>query len=270
MAARDDRVGFARTSRGDSSAMTRSTWRSQRTLTATLLTLALTITTGWTPAAARTITHERSVVFTTEPVDGIAMSNGVAAARQLAALAASRATDLAADRLSEAALVVSARALYQSRVTASRAAPPAPIVKAKVVVKAKAPTPKYTGKNHFWFPAFGISRAVVFFPCSRTREPDNYLYRWGCAGRNNVYLLGHAATVLRRLHDGFLAGRLHVGMLAVYADGNGRVRTYRVTTWRVVSPVEITWQIAAQKVPSMTIQTCIGLKRLNIRLVAIN
>ena len=62
----------------------------------------------------------------------------------------------------------------------------------------------------------------------------------------------------------------YVGMLAVYADGNGRVRTYRVTTWRVVSPENSEWAIASQRVPSMTIQTCIGLKRLNVRLVAIN
>jgi hypothetical protein len=128
----------------------------------------------------------------------------------------------------------------------------------------------YAGKNHFWFPTFGLNRAVVLFPCSRQREPDNYLYRWGCAGRNNVYLMGHAATVLRRLHDGYLAGRLHVGQLAMYADGNGRVRTYRVTSWRVVSPENSEWAIASQRVPSMTIQTCIGLKRLNVRLVAIN
>ena len=185
---------------------------------------------------------------------------------------------LAEHRASEAALVASARTLLRTGVAASRATEAAPVVKTKAkapAVKAKAPatnapTSKYSGTNHFWFPALGISRAVVLFPCSRKRAPDDYLYRWGCAGRNNAYLMGHASSVLRRLHDAYLGGRLHAGMLAVYADGNGRVRTYRVATWRVVSPTNSAWAIASQRVPSMTIQTCIGLKRLNVRLVAIN
>src|SRR5262245_48273670 len=42
------------------------------------------------------------------------------------------------------------------------------------------------GRNHVWIPALGINRSVESFPCSRTRPPDNYVYRWGCAGRNNV------------------------------------------------------------------------------------
>jgi hypothetical protein len=149
----------------------------------------------------------------------------------------------------------------------------APAAKAKAKAKApvaKAPTAQYSGTNHFWFPALGISKSVHLFPCSRTRAPDDYLYRWGCAGRNNVYVMGHASSVLRRLHDAYLGGRLRVGMRAVYADGNGHVRIYRVTTWRVVSPTNSAWAIASQRVPSMTIQTCIGLKRLNVRLVAIN
>jgi hypothetical protein len=262
--------------------MTQSPWRSHRAPSALLLVLVLGLTTGWTPAGATTRVHERSVAVTTAPVDSVAMSHRVATARQAAFAIASRATGLKAHRASEVVLAVSARTLFQARVAASRAHPAAaakakaPAVKAKAkapVAKApvaKATTTRYVGKNHFWWPAFGISRAVVLFPCSRTRAPDDYLYRWGCAGRNNVYLLGHASSVLRRLHDGYLAGRLHVGMLAVYADGNGRVRTYRVTTWRVVDPMNSEWAIASQRVPSMTIQTCIGIKRLNIRLVAIN
>jgi hypothetical protein len=247
-----------------------------------LLILGLTITTGWTPAGAPAFNDQRSGGFATEPANAIAVPHGSAANPvQLALLAASRLDNLASHRASETSTALSARALYQARVTASRAVAPAkaPVVKAKAPVtkaKAKAPVAKatapttYSGTNHFWFPAFGINRAVVLFPCSRQRAPDNYLYRWGCAGRNNVYLMGHASTVLRRLHDGYLAGRLHVGQLAMYADGNGRVRTYRVTTWRVVDPSNSSWAIASQSVPSMTIQTCIGLKRLNVRLVAIN
>ena len=68
-------------------------------------------------------------------------------------------------------------------------------------------------------------------------------------------------------------GGLHVGMVAVYADGAGRIRAYQVTEWRVVRPTQIAWQIASQPVPSMTLQTCIGANsqyRLNVRLVAMN
>jgi len=79
--------------------------------------------------------------------------------------------------------------------------------------------------------------------------------------------------VLKPLHDAYNAGRLHVGMIALYADGAGHVRAYRVTEWRVVNPVDSAWAIASQPVPSMTLQTCVGPKgvdRLNVRLVAID
>jgi sortase (surface protein transpeptidase) len=61
-------------------------------------------------------------------------------------------------------------------------------------------------------------------------------------------------------------------MLVKYADGSGRVRTYRITTWRVVDPVDSAWALASQKVPSMTLQTCVGRNgddRLNVRLVIV-
>ena len=40
----------------------------------------------------------------------------------------------------------------------------------------------YSGRNHVWIPSLGINRSVAWFACSRSREPDNYVYRWGCAG----------------------------------------------------------------------------------------
>lgn len=130
----------------------------------------------------------------------------------------------------------------------------------------------YSGRNHVWIPSLGIDRPVVLFECTRTRAPDNYMYRWGCAGRNNVYLLGHAWGVFKPLHDAYERGRLEVGMLAIYADGRGRIRAYQVTEWRVVDPVEVHWAIASQPVPSMTLQTCVGPRgalRLNVRLVEV-
>lgn len=130
----------------------------------------------------------------------------------------------------------------------------------------------YSGRNHVWIPSLGISRPVVPFECTRKREPDNYMYRWGCAGRNNVYLLAHAWGVFKPLHDAYERGQLRVGMLAIYADGSGRIRAYEVTEWRVVDPVDSHWAIASQPVPSMTLQTCVGPRgvlRLNVRLVEV-
>jgi hypothetical protein len=128
-----------------------------------------------------------------------------------------------------------------------------------------------SGRNRFWIPSLGLSYPVQPFECSRSRPPDNFIYRWGCAGANNVYILGHAWGVMKPLHDAYVAGRLHVGMIALYADGNGRIRSYRVTEWRVVLPTEVAWQIADQPVPSMTLQTCVGKDsryRLNVRLIS--
>lgn len=132
-------------------------------------------------------------------------------------------------------------------------------------------TAAYSGRNRFWIPSLDMSYPVHLFKCTRKREPDHYMYRWGCAGKNNVYILGHASSVMKPLHDLFERGDLEVGMVALYADRNGHVRAYRVTEWRVVDPVDSHWAIASQPVPSMTLQTCVGkngVDRLNVRLVA--
>lgn len=232
--------------------------------TAALLVLSLAITTGWTSAGPATDRGLRP--------DGIAAEQRLAHER-----AAQAASNLSADRAAEASLASSVTALHLARVIAAQPAP-AP-VRAKAVAKApvvkapaKAAAKTYSGTNHFWFPALGISRSVHLFPCSRQRPPDHYLYRWGCAGTNNVYVMGHASSVFKALHDAYNAGRLRIGMIAKYADGSGRVRTYRITSWRVVDPVDSHWAIASQPVPSMTLQTCVGpngVDRLNVRLVIV-
>ena len=131
----------------------------------------------------------------------------------------------------------------------------------------------YRGRNHFWFPSLGISRAVYSFPCSRTREPDNLVYRWGCAGRNNVYLLGHAWGVFKPLHDAYVGGRLRAGMKAFFADSSGRTHTYVVKWWKLTRPTtSASWAWASQSVPSMTLQTCVGANsqyRVMVRLVEV-
>jgi hypothetical protein len=141
--------------------------------------------------------------------------------------------------------------------------------------RAQAPAaPAYRGRNHVWIPTLGINRSITSFACTRSRPPDNYLYRWGCAGTNNVYLLGHAYSVFKPLHDAYVGGRLKKGMKVFYADGSGRVRTYAVIWWKVTPPTtSASWAWAAQSRPSMTLQTCVGANsayRLMVRLVAVN
>lgn len=130
----------------------------------------------------------------------------------------------------------------------------------------------YRGRNHVWIPSLGIDRSVSAFPCSRSRAPDNLVYRWGCSGRNNVYLMGHAFSVFKPVHDAYVQGRLKKGMQVVYADNNGGVRTYSVIWWKVVRPTTAAaWAWAGQSTPSMTLQTCVGPNgnlRLMVRLVA--
>jgi hypothetical protein len=115
---------------------------------------------------------------------------------------------------------------------------------------------------------------VETFPCDRTRPPDNFAYRWGCAGHNNVYLLGHAYSVFKPLHDAYVGGRLRKGMIVGYADANGRVQRYAVAWWKVTRPTgAASWAWAPQPVPSMTLQTCVGADseyRLMVRLIATN
>jgi len=140
-----------------------------------------------------------------------------------------------------------------------------------------APTPPrtvaYRGRNRVWIPSLGVNLSVSWFPCDRATPPGNLVYRWGCAGSNNVYLLGHAASVFRPLYSAYTSGRLKVGMRVVYADGSGTVRTYAVQYWRVVRPDgDIEWAYAAQSTPSMTLQTCVGTAsqyRLVVRLVQV-
>ena len=133
--------------------------------------------------------------------------------------------------------------------------------------------PSYAGRNHVWIPSLGINRSVAWFACSRSREPDNYVYRWGCAGTNNVYLLGHAWGVFDPLHDAYVSGRLRRGMKAVYADASGKVRTYAVRWWKVVKPTaSASWAWASLPTPSMTLQTCVGAHsqyRLMVRLTQV-
>lgn len=137
-----------------------------------------------------------------------------------------------------------------------------------------AATTTFHGTNHLWIPALGIDRSTSSFACSRSQAPANYVYRWGCAGTNNVYLLGHAYGAFKALHDAYYNGRLRVGLTAVYANGSGTIHTYRVAWWRVVRPTtDAKWAWASLASPGMTLQTCLGANsqyRLMVRLVQVS
>jgi len=177
-------------------------------------------------------------------------------------------------------------AVRQSTPTAANLQPPAPPIRAtlrsattKTTSHTSAQTthhataPSYRGRNHVWIPSLGINKAVQSFPCSRSRPPDAGVYRWGCAGRNNIYLMSHAWSTFRPLHDAYVSGRLHRGLMVWYADGGARVHEYSVVWWRVVAPTTAaSWAWAAQSRPSMTLQTCVGANsqyRLMVRLVRV-
>ena len=127
----------------------------------------------------------------------------------------------------------------------------------------------FAGRNHLWIPALGISRSITFYSCSSSFYPGNRVYRWGCAGSNNVYLFGHASSVFKALHDAYVRGRLSKGMKLYYANATGKVSTYAVSWWKLTTPDNGAWAYAGQSTPSLTLQTCVGAQsqyRLIVRL----
>jgi len=139
---------------------------------------------------------------------------------------------------------------------------------AKSTVKSSG----FRGRNHVWIPALGISRSVSGYACSSSFYPANRVYRWGCAGGNNVYLFGHAHSVFKPLHDAYVGGRLRKGMKVYYAGSDGKVSTYAVRWWRLTTPENGAWAYAGQSRPSLTLQTCVGARsqyRLIVRLTRV-
>jgi hypothetical protein len=184
-------------------------------------------------------------------------------AREAAAEVVHSGVDLASRQRREAGRAP--RAELATPVGASQASTRSP----SNTVRTAAPV-SYHGTNHVWIPSLGINTSVQWFPCSRTRPPDAGVYRWGCAGRNNVYLLSHAWSTFKPLHDAYVRGTLRKGMKVIYANASSQVRTYRVIWWRVTAPTTAaSWAWASLSSPGMTLQTCVGANseyRLMVRL----
>jgi hypothetical protein len=197
--------------------------------------------------------------------DDIALIRDATSSRRVAASPAARTPD-APPRKAKSTKQDDQRST--AKATKTKATPKAP---SKPKARSK---PVYRGTNHVWIPSLGISRSVRWFPCDRQRPPDNYMYRWGCAGANNVYLMGHAYSIMKPLHDAYVSGRLRRGMTAWYADASGRVHAYKVIWWKKTLPTtDAAWAWAAQSRPSMTLQTCVGKNsqyRLMVRLVRVS
>jgi hypothetical protein len=230
-------------------------------------------------ALARSGGDPRSVGAETRPasVEAEAPRNGSGAGRT-----SSRATitDAARDPIARLATASRAtpsaanlRAPAPALAAATRSTTGAPAASSGSGHSAPARPATYHGHNHVWIPSLGINRSVQSFPCSRSRPPDAGVYRWGCAGRNNVYLLSHAWSTFKPLHDAYVRGRLRKGMAVWYADGGGTVHRYSVIWWRVTAPTTAaSWAWAAQSRPSMTLQTCVGSRsqyRLMVRLIQV-
>lgn len=228
--------------------------------------------TGFAIARSITTTPSTSAV-TTAPPSSIAADGRFDAAVEGRPHAPTNPRDASRDDVVTAALApreppsaARVRPLAGTKPPTSRAKPPS--------AKPASDAPAYRGRNHVWIPSLRINAAIRTFPCSRSRPPDAGVYRWGCAGRNNVYLLGHAWSTFRPLHDAYVRGRLHAGMAVWYGDPSGRVREYKVAWWRVVAPTTAaSWAWAAQSRPSMTLQTCVGARsqyRLMVRLLQVH
>ncbi|TMG25152.1 MAG: sortase [Chloroflexi bacterium] len=251
-----------------------------------LLALVIVAAVSGTPVLTASLTHSAPATILA-PVAPAAQEIAPAAAQPLASVADptpwARPSAMAVE-LADAARVAKA-------VTVPPVAKPKPVVQSKPrvasVARPRATTHRttathrhvaaavytYRGTNHVWIPSLGINRAVYSYPCSRTTTPGYVVYRWGCAGTNNVYLMAHAGGPFAALNSAYYSGRLRVGMKVMYANSSGVVHTYSVIWWKVVLPTTAaSWAWASLSRPSMTLQTCVGANsayRLMVRLVQV-
>ena len=235
----------------------------RRFLTPSLLALALGIGT-----VSGAVGRDAAGTWTTVATRDAAQARIVVPAPTGEVLAADS-QDVSAPRVAPDVALVGAPAERQ----ATAATEPRPVTGPNVGTAVDpSASSRYTGRNHVWMPSLKIDKSVASYACSNSSYPGNRVYRWGCAGKNNVYLFGHAHSVFRSLHDAYVNGRLKKGAKLYYADSNGKVRTYKVAWWKVTTPTKGTWAYAPQAKPSLTLQTCVGSRsqyRLIVRLIQV-
>ena len=251
-----------------------------------LLALVIVAAVSGTPVLAASLTRSAPAAVLA-PVAPAAQEIAPAAAQPLA----SAADPTPWARPSAMAVELADAARVAKPVTVQPVAKPKPVVQSKPraasVARPRATTHQttttrppvaaavyaYRGTNHVWIPSLGINRAVYSYPCSRTTTPGYVVYRWGCAGTNNVYLMAHAGGPFAALASAYYSGRLRVGMKVMYANSSGVVHTFSVIWWKVVLPTTAaSWAWASLSRPSMTLQTCVGANsayRLMVRLVQV-
>ncbi len=247
-----------------------TTPRSRRPF-AVFLTLALTI--GVTSAGVAVARQQDPPVVRQAPVG----AGAVEATRATPVRSSTPMADLAsAESMRREHRIVTVPAPVTTKTSwISRSSAAAPVARARTVAKGTSTSGSaagLSGRNKVWMPALGIRKSISFFSCSSNAYPGNRVYRWGCAGRNNVYLFGHAYSVFKPLHDAYVRGRLKKGMKLYYADSHGKVSTYKVIWWRVTRPDKGGFAYAGQSRPSLTLQTCVGARsqfRLIVRLVKV-
>ena len=173
-----------------------------------------------------------------------------AADRAVEEAAAQAAAEAEAAAQAQAEAEAEAKAAAQAKAEAAQPKPQAPKL---------AAASSYTGQNRFWFPKLGISQRVYEFPCSRSETPGDVVYRWGCAGENNVYLLAHNFGKFYPLYKAYYAGTLDRGLVAIYADPQGEVHYFELAWYKVVPPDgDVGFAYAAQSQSSLSMQTCVG------------
>ncbi len=155
----------------------------------------------------------------------------------------------------------------------TKPAPKPKVAPAKAKVVVKKATVSYQGVYHLWIPALGLSRGISDWGCNGGLIPNRVEY-WGCVGKRNLYLLGHAWGVFAPIHDGYHSGALKVGLTAWYADKAGKVHRYRISQIRHVANKDYatwsTWAMASSSSQIITLQTCDGATsayRILVRLV---
>ena len=142
---------------------------------------------------------------------------------------------------------------------------PTPKATPKPAVKPAARTataaPVLSGHDRFWFPALGIADAVHTFDCASSSAIPAGIWRFGCHGGRNIYLMSHAWSDFGSLRTAYHAGRLNAGMIAYYAGPDGHVLRYQVAWVRHVDVSYFNatyYQWALEDVDALTLQTCDG------------